>query len=197
MEQTPDPHDRLAPLGFVGGPHPEGPVDLLSSDAPTSRRGMDLDLQVTERQYGRTRTSQPEVWHDATVHSMLTPTPLARAPRASGHPEIPLPPTPAAEPNPAPPPPARSRGASIPLPRLRDAIRSAADVERDRPGARRAWVLPVGIAAVTLALVLLASPIVVWFATRPAASEPTAEAPVAPEVLMGIPVRHDLNAPTE
>lgn len=85
-------------------------------------------------------------------------------------------------------------GATELLPELRNAVRSADDVERERQSdrpTRSPWVLPVVVGVGTFLLMLAASPIVIWFALS--SSEPTVKPPPPQQdELMGIPVRRGL-----
>lgn len=116
---------------------------------------------------------------DAGAHSKLTPLP----------PSV-LPPAPPAE---------RRPRADVPLPRLRETIRSADEVERAR-GERERGGSPLLTVVGVLAIAgfVAAVPVVVWLALN---QQPEARATAAPQPteqeLMGIPVRRDLKLPKE
>ena len=86
-------------------------------------------------------------------------------------------------------------GATDVLPGLRNQLRSVDEVERDRGvPARRfqgGWLLPIGLGIGAFALMLAASPLVIWFAlsSHEDAAKP---APPPQDDLMGIPVRRGL-----
>jgi hypothetical protein len=86
-------------------------------------------------------------------------------------------------------------GATDLLPGLRNQLRSVDEVERDRGvpsrGLPAGWLLPIGLGLGAFALMLAASPLVIWFALSSREDAARPEAPPQDE-LMGIPVRRGL-----
>jgi hypothetical protein len=87
-------------------------------------------------------------------------------------------------------------GASTLLPELRNHVRSADDVERERETdrvKRNPWLLPLGLGLGVFALMIASSPLVIWLAVRQG-DEEIETRPAPQEDLMGIPVRRGLNS---